>query len=1855
MAAPPLAELPARLAALAAAAPPGAPLAARQALAVAAWGAAAAATPAALSALFDAAREALADGRGDEALAAAAAALAGLEARPVGALVLAQFADAVLLPLAAARARDGAQAEAEQLVRATARLLARGGHWGLALDAAAAAHASLAPEGAAAGARLPEPQAGRITLRLPPAVAAAAVAALSEAAAAAAGGDDAAGAAPLLALCAGPLFGTALQLLTSPNAALRRLSFQVLLPALLDAAGAAGARAACMAALWRQCLDMAAAPALPRRMGLALLLHHHAAWGVLPPSPGDGDGSSGDCASDAAAASGADAPAAGPAAAPGESRRFWAVLRSCLADGEPLNRKRALRLLQLLLPEAELRAAPVWGTFLVLLELLEEFSVHLVKESWPLVSAAPRLRVARSAAAGGQAGGPPTRAARRGAQVSTLHPAAPEFAGEDAAADVAHSGAMNRIKRAQAGQQAPGGGTMPQGGDGAGAGADAPLPLAFEWTRVLWELALRHKNLQVQRMALKTLLKRRWTARVLSSVPVAFITGSLLPALMSPVHHRVASAGGLTATGGAVAAGGDADADADADADGGDAGGRAFALVPQAAALLGAFARAAGPAAAREVIAGGLALAAAPGQELPRAGCLALLRALAGAAEGGGGAGRARCWRAWTSAPAPPAAAPAGSCRLAAAARLVQALPGALQGPGGPLHGAVRAWLLGGGHEGGVWLAEQAGVMWEQFFGAADGAAPGGQRAQQPAAAQAWGVRPHDYQAWRASADAWQRVALCAGDALQPLLAAACAELADRVEQLSSRSYLPPGAAERTLVMLGVLLEGAEAAGRVAAEAGEPPPPLTAAVARLAEAAAGPLGRAMEAYASCFWRSPAELAWGGGAGGGPPPAPDSAAPYGLPASSWAAAARAEAAAGAAAAAVLLLARHVSGCWDACGADEGTPTAPAVAPPARRGAAALLQLLGALADVGERLADQSLPVSSPPPDAGAPRAGAVPPQLHEAAAAEQSRAAALDVLAHASLGLSRALACCPELAPALRCRPVAWQAALQREVAAARAAHDAWLPAASAAASVRSGDPMQGWLCGMHWRACDGTMALLAAVQGGGAAARGAQLPRGALPPALVGELLAQALDALQWTTTESGSDAMQLLRCLRRLWTLVAADEALQAAAAERLDAAGALPSAEGAPLSRLAGGLSRGLLDMLLGAKKRPEALYSAALGALLLPGLCAFDPSAAPGLAALHAGDGAPLRGFVRGLLDIGAKGSPRLMLVLALHLSALLPAAPALLGWYAPELRRLGLPSLEACRERVLLAGPLDAELQDAYALTDIGPRVAVVSALHALATAAGLGGGGAAAGDDAWAAEAEAAGVALWGSWLEALRSDPLLGGERFKVGSDVHRLKVRAWQGLTAASAFFASPRQRPAAEAAVADLVAALGDNNPPSLKQYQEAVLASLLLAHPGLLEAHVLPALASVERGSAATASELLIAVQVALHSPPATQAALLPRVASLLLPWTNHHTHSIRTFAQLGFIALAEAAPMGAGPGAWPGWDAGLGPGGAAVLGELLRFTRDNADFQRFRRAMGAGIAAWSPAGLTAPRRIFSTSLHLAGAEEVPVTFEGVPEALLDRLTTFLTAERAKLRGAAVDRVAGYAGGPQAAPPAAQQPGGGGGGGGGAPARYQRKVTPSERAALMADVLDELPEPGAGGAAGPAGTARHELLVVASLIHKAPNLGGLARTAEVLGAGALVLGDARVTSEQGFTSVSVTAERWVPLLEVREAELLGWLSARRAEGYALVGLEQTAESRVLPHYAFPRRTVLVLGREKEGIPPEVIAMLDATVEIPQLGVVRSLNVHVAGALAMYEYARQRLPPAPGGGGGGGGGDGR
>ena len=55
-----------------------------------------------------------------------------------------------------------------------------------------------------------------------------------------------------------------------------------------------------------------------------------------------------------------------------------------------------------------------------------------------------------------------------------------------------------------------------------------------------------------------------------------------------------------------------------------------------------------------------------------------------------------------------------------------------------------------------------------------------------------------------------------------------------------------------------------------------------------------------------------------------------------------------------------------------------------------------------------------------------------------------------------------------------------------------------------------------------------------------------------------------------------------------------------------------------------------------------------------------------------------------------------------------------------------------------------------------------------------------------------------------------------------------------------------------------------------------------------------------------------------------------------------------------------------------------------------------------------------------------------------------------------------------------------------------------------------------------------------------------------------------------------------------------------------------------------------------------VFVLGAERDGLPEEVLARCDATATIPLATGAESLNVAMAGAIALYELAR-RSPSGP------------
>jgi len=183
------------------------------------------------------------------------------------------------------------------------------------------------------------------------------------------------------------------------------------------------------------------------------------------------------------------------------------------------------------------------------------------------------------------------------------------------------------------------------------------------------------------------------------------------------------------------------------------------------------------------------------------------------------------------------------------------------------------------------------------------------------------------------------------------------------------------------------------------------------------------------------------------------------------------------------------------------------------------------------------------------------------------------------------------------------------------------------------------------------------------------------------------------------------------------------------------------------------------------------------------------------------------------------------------------------------------------------------------------------------------------------------------------------------------------------------------------------------------------------------------------------------------------------------------------------------------------------------------------------------------------------------------------------------------------------------------------------------FQRKILPIDALDLGIRSFKEQKQFNA------AGKKKQSLIVCASLIDKVPNLAGLARTCEIFSAQTLVMPNLLVRKQDDFKSISASANDWIEMEECKEEDLLSWLYTKKSEGYDIVGLEQTASSKCLTKMGFPEKTVLLLGKEKEGIPIEFLSAVDQCIEIPQLGIIRSLNVHVSGAISIWEYTKQMM----------------
>ncbi len=167
------------------------------------------------------------------------------------------------------------------------------------------------------------------------------------------------------------------------------------------------------------------------------------------------------------------------------------------------------------------------------------------------------------------------------------------------------------------------------------------------------------------------------------------------------------------------------------------------------------------------------------------------------------------------------------------------------------------------------------------------------------------------------------------------------------------------------------------------------------------------------------------------------------------------------------------------------------------------------------------------------------------------------------------------------------------------------------------------------------------------------------------------------------------------------------------------------------------------------------------------------------------------------------------------------------------------------------------------------------------------------------------------------------------------------------------------------------------------------------------------------------------------------------------------------------------------------------------------------------------------------------------------------------------------------------------------------------------------------VYADFKAGLLDPGASGEPG--------FWLLLDHVQDPQNLGSLIRTADAAGVSGIVLPKDRAASvTPAVVRASAGASEHVALCRV--ANLVQAIDAMKKAHVWIIGLDNAPAARAYTAMDGRDAIGLVLGSEGRGLARLVREHCDYLVRMPMSGQVDSLNVGVAGAIAMYEVKRQR-----------------
>jgi len=139
---------------------------------------------------------------------------------------------------------------------------------------------------------------------------------------------------------------------------------------------------------------------------------------------------------------------------------------------------------------------------------------------------------------------------------------------------------------------------------------------------------------------------------------------------------------------------------------------------------------------------------------------------------------------------------------------------------------------------------------------------------------------------------------------------------------------------------------------------------------------------------------------------------------------------------------------------------------------------------------------------------------------------------------------------------------------------------------------------------------------------------------------------------------------------------------------------------------------------------------------------------------------------------------------------------------------------------------------------------------------------------------------------------------------------------------------------------------------------------------------------------------------------------------------------------------------------------------------------------------------------------------------------------------------------------------------------------------------------------------------------------MAIAAWNITKEHNVGSLVRTAHAAAAAEVVL----VGEREWNMEAAKTSELYTTVTQLADIEAFRkHLESRR---WNLVAVELDHRAVNLFDAEYPERPCFLLGAEVGGLPGELLDEAEMVVQIPQWGLVPSLNLAIAGSIVVYDY---------------------